>query len=604
MLDALLVLGSVWGYRSFRPGQAEAIDAWRAGHDVQVLMPTGGGKSLCYQVPAVLDHKAGPTLCVSPLVALMEDQVAALSDKGVPAACLHRGMPTETKRRIEARLRDHALIYASPERLKSARFRRRLREAGVHRVAIDEAHCISAWGHDFRPDYRNLGVLKEELGAPVMALTATATPRVMADIRDSLGLVDPVVVRRGFERENLSFEVEHVRGDRARTARIIGLLHDTDLADGRAIVYAATRKRVVALAQDVRSAGIQVGWYHAGRTDGARAKAQDDFAVGKTRVLVATTAFGMGVDLPDVRLVAHAQAPGSLEGYYQQAGRAGRDGQPARAVLLYSASDAVTQKRLRRGSDDPGAEAGWKALQGYVFGTRCRQALLVEHFTGEPGAADCGRCDACRRPSDVEEQVQEARDAHRERRRVREAKRKEDLAIELTEEQEQAILAFVDALKKPVGKTAVAAGVRGSKAKRIKGLGLLKNPHHGALAGVPELAVLAAIEAMLEDGRLVPKGRKYPTVWLPDKRVRPQTTRRKTGEAPKGLKAALRSFRSREARRKRYKPYQVFPNAVIDAIVATRPASAKDLLAIDGMGPTRVRRYSQAILELVREHPP
>jgi len=148
----------------------------------------------------------------------------------------------------------------------------------------------------------------------------------------------------------------------------------------------------------------------------------------------------------------------------------------------------------------------------------------------------------------------------------------------------------------------VAAGIRGSKAKRIKGLGLLKNPHHGALAGVPELAVLATIEAMLEDGRLVPKGRKYPTVWLPDKRVRPKTTRKK-GEAPKGLKAALRNFRSREARRKRYKPYQVFPNAVIDAIVATRPQSAKDLLAIDGMGPTRVRRYSQAILELVREHP-
>ena len=602
MLDALLVLGSVWGHRSFRAGQVEAIDAWRAGRDVQVLMPTGGGKSLCYQVPAVLDHKAGPTLCVSPLVALMEDQVAALSDKGVPAACLHRGMPTETKRRIEARLRDHALIYASPERLTSARFRRRLREAGVHRVAIDEAHCISAWGHDFRPDYRNLGVLKKELGAPVMALTATATPRVMADIRDSLGLVDPVVVRRGFERENLSFEVEHVRGDRARTARIVELLHDTDLADGRAIVYAATRKRVVALAQDVRGAGIQVGWYHAGRTDGARAKAQDDFAAGKTRVLVATTAFGMGVDLPDVRLVAHAQAPGSLEGYYQQAGRAGRDGAPARAVLLYSASDAVTQKRLRRGSDDPGAESGWKALQDYVFGTRCRQAMLVEHFTGEPGAADCGRCDACRRPVAVEEQVQEARDAHRERRRARVAKRREDLSVELTDEQEQAILAFVDALKKPVGKTAVAAGIRGSKAKRIKGLGLLKNPHHGALAGVPELAVLATIEAMLEDGRLVPKGRKYPTVWLPDKRVRPKTTRKK-GEAPKGLKAALRNFRSREARRKRYKPYQVFPNAVIDAIVATRPQSAKDLLAIDGMGPTRVRRYSQAILELVREHP-
>ncbi len=601
MLDALLILGSVWGHRRFRPGQAEAIDAWRSGRDVQVLMPTGGGKSLCYQVPAVLDHNHGPTLVVSPLVALMEDQVAALDEKGVPAACLHRGLPADKKRDIEARLRDHALIYASPERLASDRFRKRLREAGVQRVAVDEAHCISEWGHDFRKDYRNLGVLKRELGVPVMALTATATPRVMDDIRKSLGLVDPLVVRRGFERDNLAFEVEHHKGDRARTARLLELLGATDLAAGRAIVYAATRKRVVALAQDVKAAGHKVGWYHAGRTDGARAKAQEDFAAGKTRILVATTAFGMGVDLPDVRLVAHAQAPGTLEAYYQQAGRAGRDGAPSRAVLLYSASDAVTQQRLRRGSDDPGAEAGWKALQDYVFGTRCRQALLVEHFTGEPNHAACGRCDVCRRPGDVQEAVAEARTAHKERRQARAQAVREALAVDLDPAQQQAILDFVAALKKPVGKTAVAAGVRGSQAKRIKALGLGKNPHHGALAGVPELAILATLDAMLEDGRLVPKGRKYPTVWLPEKPVRPTSTRPK-GEAPKGLKAALKAFRSREARRNRYKPYQVFPNAVIDAIVATRPHTAKELMELEGMGPTRVRRYSQAILELVRQH--
>ena len=214
MLDALMVLGSVWGHRGFRPGQGEAVGAFTQGRDVVVVLPTGGGKSICYQLPAILAHRGqGPTLVVSPLVALMEDQVAALADRGVPAVALHRGMDSAVRRTALARLRDYAMIYASPERLASASFRRRLREAGIAQVAVDEAHCISEWGHDFRKDYRTLGVLKDELGVPTMALTATATQRVMGDIAASLKLVDPLVVQQGFERPNLSLSVEHHRGD-------------------------------------------------------------------------------------------------------------------------------------------------------------------------------------------------------------------------------------------------------------------------------------------------------------------------------------------------------------------------------------------------------
>jgi len=604
VLDALMVLGAVWGHRSFRPGQQRAIEAFAAGRDVTVVLPTGGGKSLCYQVPAVLAHRdRGPTLVVSPLVALMEDQVAALSELGVPAVALHRGMGRQQRKEAEARLRDHALVYASPERLASARFRRRLREAGIARVAVDEAHCISQWGHDFRKDYRSLGVLKEELGVPTMALTATATVRVMDDIATSLRLDDPVVVRGGFERPNLSLQVEHHRGDKARTQRVAELLGATDLKRGRAIVYAATRKRVVAVARALRREGLAVGHYHAGRTASARDNAQARFAEGRTRVLVATTAFGMGVDLPDIRLVAHVQAPGSLEAYYQQAGRAGRDGEPARAVLLYAPGDAVTQARLRRGSSHPGAETGWKALQDYAFSTDCRQARIVEWFTGEAGSA-CGSCDHCRDPAAVAEQVAEARAAHRDRKARARAKRRADRAVELTEAQRQSILTFVDGLRKPVGKTLVAEGLRGSRAKRVRRARLSGNPAFGALKGVPAPAIIAVVEEMLEAGQLVPKGRKYPTVWMPDKRVRKKRDPSKPKKPRyRGLAGALRRFRSREARRRRWKPYQVFPDATLKAIVAARPTNVKELMELPGIGPTRVRRYSHALLELVREHP-
>ena len=604
MLDALMVLGSVWGHRGFRPGQGEAVDAFTQGRDVVVVLPTGGGKSICYQLPAILAHRGqGPTLVVSPLVALMEDQVAALADRGVPAVALHRGMDSAVRRTALARLRDYAMIYASPERLASASFRRRLREAGIAQVAVDEAHCISEWGHDFRKDYRTLGVLKDELGVPTMALTATATQRVMGDIAASLKLVDPLVVQQGFERPNLSLSVEHHRGDTARTVRVAELLEQVDLTHGRAIVYAATRKRVVAVAKALRDRGVKAGHYHAGRTDSARANAQARFAEGKTRVLVATTAFGMGVDLPDIRLVAHVQAPGSLEAYYQQAGRAGRDGAPARAVLLYAPGDAVTQARLRRGSSHPGADAGWKALQSYAFGEGCRQSRLVEWFTGVAGAP-CGCCDACVDPTRVATAVKAAREGHQERKAQARAKASAARAVTLDDEQIQAILTFVGALKKPVGKVLVAEGLRGSQAKRVKRARLSGNPAFGVLKGIPAVAIVAEVEAMLADGRLAKKGRKYPTVWLPDKRVRaPRDPNKPKRPGTTGLAGALRRFRSREARRKRWKPYQVFPDATLDAIVAQRPTNVKELMTLPGIGPTRVRRYSQALLELVRQHP-
>jgi ATP-dependent DNA helicase RecQ len=605
MIDG--VLREVFGLDAFRPGQAEAVEAAMRGQDALIMMPTGGGKSLCYQVPAVALARQGrgKTVVVSPLIALMDDQVAALRARGVAAVALHSGLEDAAKARAE--LKTAEIVYVSPERLAKPAARRALAAGGVALVAVDEAHCISQWGHDFRKDYLTLGVLRAEWGAPILALTATATGRVRDEICASLGMVRPLRVLGGVARPELSVHVEHHKGDKDRLVRLIAWIRARGLDKpdaGRVIVYAATRKRVVDVAGALNKAGIKAVHYHAGRTTGARAKAQSAFADGDRAVMVATCAFGMGIDLPDVRLVVHAQASGSLESWWQEAGRAGRDGAPADAVLLYADMDGVTQARLRGRSPPPGAEQGWRALVDFAYGTTCRQAVVTRHFLDQPGEA-CGVCDVCRGGESVAAEVAEARARGTERRKTKAAKEEADASFPITPEHEAAILAFVGRLKRPCGRKLVAQALRGSVAEAVKRRGLVSLDGHGALKGVPELAIDGAIGELMAQGRLVKKGRKYPTVWLADRPVRPtgdDAAAPKKARAPRyqGLAKVIADWRRAESRKRRVKPYQVLDNATLAVIVAERPSTPDALASLPGIGPKRLERYADAILRMVR----
>ncbi len=529
-LDA--VVRGVFGHAGLRPGQGDAVEALLARRDGAVLLPTGGGKSLCYQVPAVVAFRQGrgTTIVVSPLIALMNDQVSALVGRGVAAAALHSHQDDDEQRAVIAALvaGELALLYVSPERAALASFQRLLGRVRIAALAVDEAHCLSQWGHDFRPEYLRLHELREVVDAPTIALTATATPRVMDEIVASLRLREPVVVRGDFRRPNLAFEVRHLGSDEARIAAVIEACDAAGLrarrGAGRAIVYASTRKKVETVADALRSAGFPAGHYHAGRTPLARERAQSAFAAGKTRVLVATNAFGMGIDQSDVRLIVHFQTPGSLEAYYQEAGRAGRDGEPARCLMLFGPGDLMTQRKLQLGREAGGGakaarvEDALAAVERYARAARCRQVLLCAHFTGHDDHAPCERCDACADEAGVEAMLAEA-------------------------------------------PARAAVGPRAPRTTRTT---------------------------------------------RPPRERKPRAERAGRGArrsiATSELARSLERFRRGKARELKWKAYMVFQAKVIAAIDAQRPTTHAELARIPGLGVSRIQRFGDELIALVRRH--
>jgi len=447
--------------------------------------------------------------------------------------------------------------------------------------------------------------LRDIVDAPVMALTATATPAVMAEIESRLGLRDPDVIRTGFDRPNLRFSVRSLRVQAERFAVLRSELESAGLrgrsAPGRGLVYCSTRKTVDRVAGELRSAGFAVGTYHAGRTKLARERAQRAFESGRTRILVATNAFGMGIDLPDIRLLVHFQTPGSVEAYYQEAGRAGRDGEPARCVLFFGTGDLVTQRRLASGGSPTlqrRRDDALRAMERYATGPGCRQRRLVAHFTGSDDQPECGTCDACVGDPDAGLAEVESRPAR-------------PSASPLPESAKAIVLAAVGHLARPVGKTSLARALRGSRAKALSRLGLLKLAEHGSLADYDEPSIVAAVEELLADGRLRRTGSKYPTVWIPGKPVRAAKPPERTGARSPARRSsrfggpiarALDNYRNRTARALKWKAYMVLQHKVILAIDRVEPDSREALARIPGLGPAKIERFGDDILDLVARH--
>jgi len=594
----LAALRDVFGHEAFRGGQQEAVEAVLAGRDAVVLLPTGAGKSLCYQVPAVVRARAGEgtTIVVSPLIALMNDQVGALAARDVAVAALHSQCDDTARAATVGRLvrGELALLYVSPERAVLDSFQRLLQRTRIAMFAIDEAHCVSQWGHDFRPEYMRLAELRATVpGVPMIALTATATPRVMAEIASSLELRAPVVVRGDFRRPNLAFEVQELGGDAARLAATIEALDRAGLrsriGSGRAIVYCSTRKKAEDVAAKLKQAGFAAGHYHAGRTALARERAQAGFSLGRQRVLVATNAFGMGIDYPDVRVIVHFQAPGSVEAYYQEAGRAARDGEPGHCLLLYGPGDLLTQRRIAEGGGRKAAlDEALAGVARYATEWTCRQRMLCAHFTGHSDHAACETCDVCREPL-----------------RERAAKPIEVPVRILGSAEQQLILAALAAHGRAVGKGTLAKALRGSRAKPVIVNGLDRLAQHGALPACSEDDVVATIEQLVRERRLVHRGRKFPTVTLPrasSPAKRPFARRGRDGTRASSITVELDRFRKQMARQLKWKPYMVFQNRTITAIDRTRPDSLAALSRIPGLGPNRIARFGDDLLGIIRRY--
>ena len=581
-------LKTLFGYDAFRPFQLESIAAQQQGRDLLTILPTGSGKSLCYQLPALTEN--GLTVVVSPLIALIEDQVAALKAAGLPAAAItsqeNGATHAETMRRAENGA--IKLLYISPERLALEGFSQWLLRQNLRGFVIDEAHCISEWGHDFRPDYRRLGELKTRFpGVPIAAFTATATPRVADDIVRTLGLENPLRLTGAFTRDNLTLNVRRRSGN--GEAQLLAFLDAYPHESG--IVYTFTRKEAETLANLLNKKGIRAGCYHGGMEAPARSAAQRDFLNDETRVVCATVAFGMGINKSNVRFVAHMDLPKSVENYFQEVGRAGRDGVASECLMLYSRADVERKKRLIDEGDETQRTVGLENLEKmyrFATATTCRHAWLSEYFGQQLENPCADRCDNCSAPRILSDATRSA----------------------------QMLLSAAYRTGQRFGKNHLIDVLRGAKGQKLLDLGHDKLGVYGIGAHLPKAAWenlydrLLELEAFEKDefgslritetGAAILKGAQSVAIdetLLQKAPAKTAIKKEKGGE----LFERLRVKRLELAKAANIAPFMVFSDATLLAMEAARPQNAEEMLAVSGVGPAKLERYGEAFLEVLAQ---
>jgi ATP-dependent DNA helicase RecQ len=589
------IIKKYWGFDGFLPLQKEAMECVLSGRDSIVVLPTGGGKSLCFQGPAMAME--GTAVVVSPLISLMKDQVDSLSECGVSGVRIDSTLTGKEKSEIFSRIRggEVKIIYLSPERIVMEGFVEFLRETPLSFIAIDEAHCISHWGHDFRPEYRQLGRLKKWFpNIAIHCYTATATAPVREDIALQLGLADPKILVGSFDRPNLVY-----RSCR-RTARLKQVREVLEKHPGESgIIYCIRRRDVDDLCVSLRELGYKVSPYHAGMTAGNRKESQDDFIAEKMDIIVATVAFGMGIDKSNVRYVIHTGMPKSLEHYQQESGRAGRDGLEAECILFYSGSDYAIWKSLMKDLDPATARINLDKLSrifDYCTGITCRHKELLSYFGQRLEAENCGACDVC-----LDELTLM------------------DGSLVIA----QKILSCVVRLRERFGGDYTAKVLTGSRDKRVLENSDEQLSTYGILSEFPLQAVRGWIEQLISQG-YIRKGEEYGVLtvmesgWLvmrgdesprllepPKKKVRAKVSRavRDSWEGvDQGLFEALRELRREIAARKHLPAYIVFGDAALRDMARKRPSANTGFLLVTGVGEKKCRQYGDDFLELIKDY--